>query len=234
MAHTIAHRTRRFYDNISAVYPLSTYFFHSKAHKVALEQAGIQNGMKVLEVASGTGEMFQQLVELNPDGSTVGVDISPNMAAYTLKRARKAAPGVMAHCGAVDVRDLPFRDESFDAVMCCYLLELLGRDDIPRTLREIQRVLRPGGKFTLILIGQNSKRFRQAYEVGCRILPAFWGRLVESTIPEMMRQHGMVLTGDQFVRQGFYPSRVVTGEMRAVATVGAGGSRKSNKARRSA
>jgi ubiquinone/menaquinone biosynthesis C-methylase UbiE len=231
MPHTIAARTRRFYDNIASVYPLATMCFHSKAHKIALEQSGIRNGMKVLEVASGSGEMFQQLVEMNPDGTTLGVDISPNMAAYSLRRARKAAPQTSAFCSAVDVRDLPFRDESVDAVMCCYLLELLGRDDIPRTLREIQRVLRPGGKFTLILIGQNNKMFRQAYEVGCRVLPAFWGRLVESTIPEMMRQHGMTLTYDQFVRQGFYPSRVVVAENTPLAVSAAGSGKKSARRR---
>ena len=49
---------------------------------------------------------------------------------------------------------MPFRDESFDAVMCCYLLELLSSDDIVVALQEIHRVLRRRGTFTLVLIGQ--------------------------------------------------------------------------------
>ena len=70
------------------------------------------------------------------------------MAARTQRRARQEFPQAEAHCGAVDVRSMPFRNASFDAVVCCYLLELLGQDDIRLTLREISRVLRPGGRFS--------------------------------------------------------------------------------------
>jgi len=212
MPRTIAARTRRVYDMVSSVYPASTFFFHSKAHDCALRHSGIRNGMKVLEVATGSGEMFRRLVRANPDGSTFGLDLSPNMAAHTLRVARKACPQADAHCGAVDVRSLPFRSASFDAVMCCYLLELLSQDDIELTLREIRRVLRPGGKFSLVVIGQNVKMFNRVYTVVGDLVPAFWGRQVESSVPELIRESGMRVVTDRFVRQGFYPSRVLVAE----------------------
>ena len=81
-----------------------------------------------------------------PNGATMGVDLSPNMAARTQRRARREFPGSRAHCQAVDARHMPFRDGSFDAVVCCYLLELLSPEDIVRTVREFHRVLRRPGK----------------------------------------------------------------------------------------
>jgi ubiquinone/menaquinone biosynthesis C-methylase UbiE len=212
MPYTIAERTRRVYDMVSSVYPASTYFFHSKAHDCVLQHSGIRNGMRILEVATGSGEMFRRLVKANPDGRTYGLDLSPNMAAHTLRVARKACPEAEAYCGAVDVRSLPFQSASFDAVMCCYLLELLSREDIRLTLREIRRVLRPGGNFSLVVIGQNVKMFNRMYVLGGSLVPAFWGRQVESSVPEMIRQTGMRLLTDRFVRQGFYPSRVLVAE----------------------
>ena len=212
MPHTIAARTRRVYDLVSSVYPVSTFFFHSKAHDCALKYSGIRNGMRVLEVATGSGEMFRRLVKANPDGRTFGLDLSPNMAAHTLRVARKACPRAEAHCGAVDVRSLPFRSSSFDAVMCCYLLELLSQEDIELTLREIRRVLRPGGKFSLVVIGQNVRMFNRWYALGGNLLPAFWGRQVEHSVPELIRDAGMRVVTDRFVRQGFYPSRVLVSE----------------------
>lgn len=209
---TIAKRTRRVYDMVSSVYPASTFFFHSKAHACALQHSGIRNGMRVLEVATGSGEMFRRLVKANPDGRTFGLDLSPNMAAHTLRVARKACPQAEAHCGAVDVRSLPFRSASFDAVMCCYLLELLSQDDIQLTLHEIRRVLRPGGRFSLVVIGQNVNMFNRLYTLGGNLVPAFWGRQVESSVPELIRETGMRLVTDRFVRQGFYPSRVLVAE----------------------
>ena len=212
LPRTIAGRTRRVYDLVASVYPVSTFFFHSKAHDCALQHSGIRNGMRVLEVATGSGEMFRRLVQANPDGRTFGLDLSPNMAAHTLRVARKACPQAEAHTGAVDVRSLPFRSSSFDAVMCCYLLELLSQEDIQLTLREIRRVLRPGGKFSLVVIGQNVKMFNRWYALGGNLLPAFWGRQVEHSVPELIREAGMQVVTDRFVRQGFYPSRVLVAE----------------------
>lgn len=209
LPRTIAERTRRVYDIVASIYPASTFFFHSKAHACALRNSGIRNGMRVLEVATGSGEMFEQLVERNPDGLTFGLDLSPNMAAHAQRRARKMAPEAGAHCGAVDVRSLPFRSQSFDAVMCCYLLELLGQEDIELTLGEIRRVLRPGGTFSLVVIGQNVKGFNRAYRLAGKLVPAFWGRQVEHAVPEMVEASGMRIVKDEFVRQGFYPSRVL-------------------------
>lgn len=209
MPRTIAERTRRVYDVLASVYPLSTFFFHSKAHACALRHSGIRDGMRVLEVATGSGEMFRRLVRANPAGVTFGLDLSPNMAGRTMNKARREFPGTESHCGAVDVRDLPFREASFDAVMCCYLLELLAREDIVRTLDEIRRVLRPGGTFSLVVIGQNAPLFNRAYAVCGSLAPAFWGRQVEAGVPEMIRAAGFRITTDQFVRQGFYPSRVL-------------------------
>src|SRR5689334_17736752 len=119
---------------MSAVYPLSTLLFHSRAHRCALESSGIHDGMRVLEVATGSGEMFRRLVRLNPTGATVGVDLSPRMASRTQRRAHREFPGSTAHCQAVDARHMPFRDDSFDALVCCYLLELLSADDIVQTV----------------------------------------------------------------------------------------------------
>jgi len=207
---TTAGKTRRVYDALSLVYPMSTFFFHSKAHSCALEMSGISDGMSVLEVATGSGEMFHRLVSVNPNGRTVGLDLSPNMAARTQRIVRRKFPEARTQCKAVDARFMPFRDESFDAVICCYLLELLSSDDIVVALQEIYRVLRRRGTFTLVLIGQNTEFFNQAYRVCGNLAPAFWGRQVAQRIPELIETLDFRITGDKALRQGFYPSRVLT------------------------
>ena len=209
MPRTIADRTRRIYDSVAAVYPVSTFFFHSRAHQCALRHAGIQDGMRVLEIATGSGEMFRRLVRANSSGKTFGLDLSPNMAARTQDRARREFPGADSHCGAVDARHMPFRSASFDAVVCCYLFELLSQDDIRLTLREIRRVLRAGGTFSLVVIGQNAKLFNRLYSVAGKLVPAFWGRQVEGAVPELVGEAGLRIVTNHLVRQTGYPSRVL-------------------------
>jgi ubiquinone/menaquinone biosynthesis C-methylase UbiE len=206
---TLAERTRRVYDRLSAVYPLSTLFFHSRAHRCALEASGLRDGMRVLEVATGSGEMFRRLVRANAGGSTVGVDLSPNMAARTQRTARHKFPGAVTHCQAVDARQMPFRNESFDAIFCCYLLELLSGDDIVSMLGELRRVLRDRGHLTLILIGQNKDMFNALYKVLGTIAPAFWGKQVERRVPELIQSMHFEILKDRCVRQTFYPSRIL-------------------------
>ena len=206
---TLADRTRKVYDRLAAVYPISTMLFHSRAHKCAIEASGLRDGMRVLEVATGSGEMFRRLLRANHSGATVGVDLSPNMAARTQRDARRAFPGREAHCQAVDARQMPFRSESFDAVFCCYLLELLSGEDIVSTLGEFRRVLRDSGRLTLVLIGQNRNSFNAAYRVLGKLAPAFWGRQVERRVPELLESMRFEILLDRGVRQGWYPSRVL-------------------------
>lgn len=206
---TLAERTRRVYDRMALFYPLSTMFFHSRAHRCVLNTAGIEDGMRVLEVATGSGEMFRRLLRANRNGHTVGVDLSPNMAARTQKRATSEFPTVRAHCQAVDARQMPFRDQTFDAVVCCYLLELLAAEDIYRTVSEFHRVLGRHGKLALVLIGQNTPMFNRLYKVLGTVAPAFWGRQVEQRVPELIEAAEFHIERDQMVRQTFYPSRVL-------------------------
>ena len=209
MPRTIAERTRRVYDVVASVYPVSTFFFHSRAHRCALEMSGIKDGMRILEVATGSGEMFRRLVKANRSGQTIGIDLSARMAARTQRTTRKMFPGAKTHCQAVDARHLPFADASFDAVVCCFMLELLGEEDIDTTLNEFKRVLRPRGSLTLVLIGQNTATFNRAYRLATWVAPAFWGRQVEQRVPGWIKDCGLRILGDRTVRQTGYPSRVL-------------------------
>jgi len=206
---TLAGRTRRVYDRLAAVYPVSTMLFHSRAHRCALGASGLRDGMKVLEVATGSGEMFRRLIRANRAGTTVGVDLSPNMAARTQRTARTKFPEARSHCQAVDARHMPFRSESFDAVFCCYLLELLSAEDIVSTLGEFRRVLRDRGNLTLVLIGQNTASFNAVYKVLGKVAPAFWGRQVEQRVPQLIESVRFEILKDEMVRQIFYPSRIL-------------------------
>jgi len=184
-------------------------FFHSRAHRCALEASEVRDGMQILEVATGSGEMFRRLVRANRGGSTIGVDLSPNMAARTQRVAGRRYPGARLHCQAVDARQMPFRSASFDAIFCCYLLELLAAEDIVQTVHEFHRVLRDSGCLTLVLIGQNTAAFNAIYRVLGAVAPAFWGRQVEQRVPEIIEQVRFRIQDDRVVRQTFYPSRIL-------------------------
>jgi ubiquinone/menaquinone biosynthesis C-methylase UbiE len=134
------------------------------------------------------------------------------MASRTQRAAVRKFPAASAWCQAVDARSMPFRNESFDAVFCCYLLELLSAEDILCTVGEFRRVLRDRGHLTLVLIGQNTALFNSVYKVLGRVAPAFWGRQVEQRVPEVIEAVKFRILRDHMVRQIFYPSRVLVAQ----------------------
>ncbi len=202
-------RIRRAYDRAAVIYPASAMLFHAKAHRAALADSGIQDGMRVLEVATGSGEMFRRLVRTNPNGATLGLDLSPNMARRTAKRVRRKFPTSRALCQAADARRMPFPGETFDAAVCCYLLGLLSSEDIVSTIGEFHRVLRPGGRLALVMIAENLRLFNWNFKLLGRLMPAFCGGQVAEQVPELIRARGFQIVSDRHVRQTGYPSRVL-------------------------
>jgi ubiquinone/menaquinone biosynthesis C-methylase UbiE len=111
-------------------------------------EAGVAAGSRVLDVGAGTGEMTQMLAErVGPSGMVVAVDGSPAMieAAMTGFKSARLANVTAA---LMPAEKLAFEDSSFDAVVARNVLMFV---DIPTTLREMRRVLRPGGRLAAIV-----------------------------------------------------------------------------------
>ena len=129
------------------------------------------SAMRVLDVATGTAAVAIELAQAAPSRSVVGVDQSPEMLAAG--RVRVANAGV---AGRIELREgnaesLPFADGEFDALTFTYLLRYV--DDPPATLRELARVVRPGGTIAMLEFGVPRGIWRPFWELYVRVgLPA--------------------------------------------------------------
>jgi demethylmenaquinone methyltransferase/2-methoxy-6-polyprenyl-1,4-benzoquinol methylase len=113
-----------------------------------------QRGERVLDLATGTGLVAAELLARS-GCSVVAVDQSAEMLAAARARFAAAAGGGSL-AGRVELiqaeaERLPFGDRSFDALTFTYLLRYV--DDPPATMRELARVLRPGGRIASLEFG---------------------------------------------------------------------------------
>jgi arsenite methyltransferase len=106
------------------------------------EAVGSSQGERVLDAGCGPGFYVAEILErVGPEGSVVGVDASEPMLALAAKRC-EGRDNVSFEQG--DVTALPVPDEDFDRALSVQVLEYVA--DIPAALRELFRVLRPGGR----------------------------------------------------------------------------------------
>ena len=109
---------------------------------VLCDAASITSGQHVLDVACGTGALTVAVADrVSPGGVVLGLDANSEMLAV----ARRKHADIEWHDGRAE--SLPFADESFDAVVSQF--GLMFFDDRVAALREMQRVLRPGGRLAL-------------------------------------------------------------------------------------
>ncbi|MGH2470940.1 MAG: bifunctional demethylmenaquinone methyltransferase/2-methoxy-6-polyprenyl-1,4-benzoquinol methylase UbiE [Candidatus Limnocylindria bacterium] len=115
----------------------------------ALEIARLGDGMRALDVGTGTGDFALALLARSSRSATVtGVDISAGMLRIAERRAAQARLGPRYERLIASVESLPFADGVFDVAVAGFVIRNVG--DIPRGLREIRRVLRPGGRAVIL------------------------------------------------------------------------------------
>jgi demethylmenaquinone methyltransferase/2-methoxy-6-polyprenyl-1,4-benzoquinol methylase len=124
----------------------------------------------VLDVATGTAAVALELVR-RKDCFVVGVDQSPEMLEEGRRRVALAAATRKVRLQEGDARSLPFEDGQFDALTFTYLLRYV--EDPPATLRELARVVKPGGTVAGLEFGVPPGVWRPLWEAWVRVgLPA--------------------------------------------------------------
>ena len=145
----------------------------------------VPRGAHVLDVATGTGAVAEEL--LARGCTVVGIDQSAAMLAV----ARKRLPGVPLHEARAEA--LPFADGTFEALTFTYLLRYV--DDPAATLREVTRVVRPGGTIASLEFAVPTGPWRLLWEAYVRVgLPAA-GALISPGWREVGRFLGPSIRG---------------------------------------
>ena len=142
-----AERIREMFDRIATGYDRQNTLFSLDRDRAwrrrAARLADLRPGSVALDLCTGTGKLAAELLPYaRPGGRVIGLDFSPRM----LELARRQVPGVEFQLG--DVMTLPLADRSIDAVTIAFgLRNLVDREG---GLREMFRVLKPGGRLVIL------------------------------------------------------------------------------------
>jgi ubiquinone/menaquinone biosynthesis C-methylase UbiE len=122
-----------------------------RVRRALLEQAALRSGQAVLDIGCGTGTSVVLLKQSHPDVRVVGLDPDPKALARAARKADRLSLSVELHQGFAD--RLPYPEASFDRVLSSFMFHHLPAEEKEPTLREVRRVLRPGGSFHMVDFG---------------------------------------------------------------------------------
>lgn len=128
--------------------PFSRLVGVGRLHQQLLDRADIRPGQRVLEIGCGTGNLLLALGGQQQVAGAIGIDPDPDALRLARRKAERA--GLSIRYDVAFASDLPLPDASVDRVLSALMLHHLGDDERARALREVARVLRPGGQLHVV------------------------------------------------------------------------------------
>ncbi len=128
--------------------PMVRLMGFDRTRQELISQASLQPNQHILDVGCGTGTFVVLLKRLHPQVGAVGLDPDPKALRRAQSKIRRAGVSVQLDEGFSD--QLPYKEASFDRVFSSFMFHHLEAPEREDTLREVLRVLKPGGSFHLL------------------------------------------------------------------------------------
>jgi len=147
--------------NYDLMNDLMSLGLHRVWKRFAVEMSGVRAGSRVLDVASGSGDLAAAFARrVGPGGQVWMTDI--NAAMLEVGRDKMADRGFMPPLALCDAERLPFPSDTFDCVSVAFGLRNMTHKD--RALAEMARVTRPGGRVLVLEFSRPWKPLTRAYD----------------------------------------------------------------------
>ncbi len=155
------------FDQIAPVYDALndrlSLGWHHVWKQMTVDWSGATVGNTCLDLCCGSGDLAKRLAQtVGKTGQVIGLDFSPEQLAIAHQRQQDSYPHLPIHWLQGNALDLPFADNQFDAATMGYGLRNVG--DIPRSLQELHRVLKPGSKAAILDFHRPNQSYLQAFQ----------------------------------------------------------------------
>lgn len=174
----MSENVRNMFAEISSKYDfmndLLSFGIHHKWRKKAVKLSEVKSGMKVLDCATGTGDLAIEFKRVVGDsGIVIGTDFCAEMLDFAPPKAEKE--GLQIKFEIADVMNLQYEDNAFDIASISFGIRNV--DDTLSGLKEMARVVKSGGKVVVIEFGQPKGIFSLFYKIYSKILMPMLGLL---------------------------------------------------------
>ena len=153
-------KTKKDYKNVVWFYDFWSRLTESKAARHVIDFAEIMDGETILEIACGTGLVFEQIVKRNPNGKNTGIDLSPDMLGKARKRLGKIKNGNY-ELKEGDALNLGFAENTFDLLINNFMVDLMPSDTFDILAKSFYRVTKPNGRLIVSTFSFGKKKINR-------------------------------------------------------------------------
>ena len=161
------------YRKVLWLYDFWSRLTESKAFKKVIELADVKDYQSIIELACGTGRLFEKIVYKNPKGQNIGLDLSPDMLhKANLRLQNKGLRNYDLH--EANILDLNEKYDSFDLLINNFMIDLMPESTFDYIANEFYRLLKPNG---IALIS--------TFSFGTKKIHRFWFWIAEH-VPDLL------------------------------------------------
>ncbi len=152
-----------------------------------VEQMKIKKGYRILDLGCGTATLTIMIKKAQPEAEVIGLDIDPKILAFARLKVEREGFDITFELSTAT--ELPYPDEYFDRVVSSMVFHHLNRENKVRTLKEIFRILRPGGEMHIADFGKPHNAFMYLISLFARHFEETSDN-IKGLLPEMFRDAG--------------------------------------------
>ncbi|MCL6586943.1 MAG: demethylmenaquinone methyltransferase [Anoxybacillus sp.] len=211
----VHHVFEKIYENYDKMNSVISFKRHIKWRNETMKRMNVQKGAKALDVCCGTADWAIALAEaVGPEGDVYGLDFSQNMLRVGEQKVneRGLTNVTLIHGNAME---LPFPDDTFDYVTIGFGLRNVP--DYMTVLKEMHRVVKPGGKVVCLETSQPTLfGFRQLYYFYFRFIMPLFGKIFAKSYEEYswLQESAREFPGMDELAQMFYDAGFVNVEVK--------------------
>lgn len=189
-------RIAKDYDRMNSIL---SFGIHHKWRKIATDKANLKDGMKILDCATGTGDLAIAFANrLNGKSEIIGMDFNEDMMSIAQQKSAKNGCNIKFETG--DVLALKYQDNYFDIASISFGIRNV--DNPKKGLIEMARVVKPGGKVLVLEFGQPDDWFKIPYNFYNKFIPTIGKMIVDdkSAYTYLPNTTQRFPAGDKFIK----------------------------------
>lgn len=196
------------YRKVLWFYDFWSRLTESKTFKKVFELADVKDTQNIIEIACGTGRLFEKIVNKNPNGHNIGLDLSPDMLHKAdLRLQNNGFSNYELHKS--NILELNEKYDSFDILINNFMIDLMPESTFDKIANEFYKLLKPNGIALISTFSFGTKRIHRFWFWIAKHAPDLLTGCRPVTFQNNLEKAGFEIIDIHQISQNTFPAEII-------------------------